>query len=458
MRQRLYNFFIWCAGADRDLLERCGRSEHIKQAGYGGLVLIPAILGACSMTYAVSTLTDNPWAYAGAGLVWAWVVFVFDRFIVSTFRKSESPRKDLLSILFFSRLIFAIGIGIIVSHPLVLLVFDESLQQELVKMKEEGINTVYAEYEGKINAVRGRDSLLNAEIESKVTERQCKERLLLFEMSGKDTTLVCGTTSGMRQYGPRAREIKEEIIYLNDEINELRGRNYDKIGLNGAEIAQLQQERETKLQQFNEKFSTNYLAREIALERLQKEPVGGRTVRLTMWFLIIFFVLVDILPVSFKAAGRPGEYDRLLTLEAEIQLTSSPGYERQREDRVRQALLDRLGEKRIREGQQEIDSWQGTDFAMLRNKVQGFLNAEAPYTYRADTPDPVSSNASLAQQGFIFARYLLFALVQSAMLWLLIRENSFVLLSIPVFLLLNYLVQFLLRALVPATLPKQNQA
>ena len=88
LKKPLYNFFVWAAGSDREVLDRCGQSEHIKHAGYGGLVLVPALLGLFSMVYAISTLTDKWWVYTSAGIVWAAIVFVFDRFIVSTFRKS----------------------------------------------------------------------------------------------------------------------------------------------------------------------------------------------------------------------------------------------------------------------------------------------------------------------------------------------------------------------------------
>lgn len=142
----------------------------------------------------------------------------------------------------------------------------------------------------------------------------------------------------MRQYGPRSKEIKEEITYLNTEIADLRMRNFEKISENNQETVKLQKEREEKVAAFRERFSTNYLAREIALERLMKEEVGGQTVRWTMWFLIIFFILVDILPVSFKAATKPGEYDRMLEQEGLYTSQSSPAYERAQEDLVRRSV------------------------------------------------------------------------------------------------------------------------
>lgn len=399
------------------------------------------------MIYAISTLTDKWPVYVAAGTVWALIVFIFDRFIVSTFRKSDSPRKDILSFLFFSRLLFSIGIGIVVSHPLVLLVFDDSLRQELLTMQDEGEEKLFNDYETSINVVRARDSLLKAEIEAKLFERQCKEKLLLFEMSGKDTTLNCGTTSGMRQYGPRSREIKEEITYLNFEIADLKMRNFERINENNQEIAKLQKERESKIASFRERFSTNYLAREIALERLMKEEVGGQTVRWTMWFLILFFILVDILPVSFKAATKPGEYDRLLEQEGLYTSRSSPAYERDQEDLVRKSLIDQLTGHRIEKLTEDVSTWKGS-FPALKEKTTEYINVEIPYVFNRETPSaqPFTVMGTDAQTLWMRAiRFLFFAVLQSGCLYLITNHPAFLGWAIPVLLLLNFGVDYLVR-------------
>ncbi|MBK6948923.1 MAG: DUF4407 domain-containing protein [Haliscomenobacter sp.] len=455
MKPSLYSFFVWSAGSDRQVLDRCGKSEHIKHAGYGGLVWVPAILGLFSMIYAISTLTDKWPVFVAAGTVWALIVFIFDRFIVSTFRKSESPRKDILSFLFFSRLLFSIGIGIVVSHPLVLLVFDDSLRQELLSMQDEGEEKLFSDYETSINVVRARDSLLKAEIEAKLFERQCKEKLLLFEMSGKDTTLNCGTTSGMQQYGPRSREIKEEITYLNAEIADLRLRNFDKINENNQEIAKLQKEREGKIAGFRDRFSTNYLAREIALERLMKEEVGGQTVRWTMWFLMVFFILVDILPVSFKAATKPGEYDRLLEQEGAYTSQSSPAYERAQEDLVRKSLVDQLTGHRIEKVAEHVSAWQGS-FPALKEKTAEYINVEIPYDFHRETPpsEPFSLLGADARTLWMRAiRFLFFAILQAGCLYLITRHPIYLGWAIPLLFLLNFGVDYLVRQFFTSAKP-----
>lgn len=448
MKGLFYDFFVWSAGSDREILDRTGRSEHVKHAGYGGLVLVPAVLGLFSMMYAVSTLTDKPFVYIGAGIVWACIVFTFDRFIVSTFRKSDSARKDLFSFLFLSRLLFSIGIGVLVSHPIVLLVFDDSLEQELFAMKEEGEKAIYAQYENTIDVVRNRDSLLKGEVEIKLAERACKEKLLLFEMSGKDTTMNCGTTSGMKQYGPRASEIKEEIRYLNEEIAALRNKNDVKIGDNTKEIAKLQAEREAKLKGFQDQFSYNYLAREVALERLEAKPVGGASVKWTKWFLIVFFVLVDILPVFFKASTKQGEYDRLMDKESESTANSFPAYERAQEDLVRKAYVDQLAKHRLDEVTRTIKD-NTAPFPELKGELSQYLNVNTPFDYgkTADgQPDPVQK--LWTNNGLDWLRYSFYSIGQSGFLVAFTRDWAYLTGGVWVFFLLNLLIGYVVKRTV----------
>ena len=84
--------FIWLSGADPSIIDKCPhhkRYEKIKFSGIGALVLIPAIIGFFSMSYAISTIINEPWMYYGGGVLWALIVLAIDRALVSTTIKSE---------------------------------------------------------------------------------------------------------------------------------------------------------------------------------------------------------------------------------------------------------------------------------------------------------------------------------------------------------------------------------
>jgi hypothetical protein len=258
----------------------------------------------------------------------------------------------------------------------------------------------------------------------------------------------CGTTSGMKQYGPRASEIKEEIRYLNEEIAALRAKNDTKIGDNTKEIAKLQGEREAKLKSFNDQFSYNYLAREVALERLEAKPVGGTSVKWTKWFLIVFFVLVDILPVFFKASTRPGEYDRLLEKEKESSANSFPAYERAQEDLVRKAYVDQMAQHRLDKVKETIQE-KKSPFPELKAELSQYLNVNTPFDYgKKDDgqPDPVGQ--LWTRSGLDWLRYVFYSLGQSGFLVAFTRDWAYLTGGVWVFFLLNLLIGYVVKRTV----------
>ena len=315
LKNKLYQFFIWCAGSDPDCLNESPRSEHIKHAGYGALVLVPAILALFSMTYAISTLTDNPIVYCLGGLAWAFIVFAFDRFIVSTFRKSETIWKDISSPTFISRIIFASLVGFVVAHPIVLLNFSETIEQELAREKEAEVQSIWAAYEAEIDEVRVRNDSLNKTLFQKIELRDCKKKLLTAEQAGVAVELDCGYSSGLATYGKRAEEIGAQIESLNAEIQLLTMANGEVARLNNERIAVLDTTRDQKIAAYVATHSDDYLARERALSNLMRHPETGGTVFITTVFIILFFWFVDILAVLWKAFTKRGPYDDLLEVQ-----------------------------------------------------------------------------------------------------------------------------------------------
>ena len=352
------SFFIWCAGSDEALLNRCSQKEQIKHAGMGALVLVPAVLGLFSMSYALSTLHDSPLVYLGGGLVWAAIVFAIDRFIVSTFTKRESIRKDFFSFQFFARALFAVGIGVLVSHPMVLLVFNDSLEQELVKMREEQEDELRSNYDTLAAVTRNRNTTLGQQLSDKEKERREWQQFLSFEISGVDTTMACcGATTGLRYYGPATKKIEDRIATLGNEIAVLRTGADSTVTNNNKEISAVQSKRDSALQTLRNTFSFDYVAREVALTRLEAREVGGSAVTYTKWFLLIFFIFVDILPVFLKVATERGEYD--LRLESEkINIHVPYGYDRDQNEWVERNYIDRNTKLRVDEINREFDDYQ----------------------------------------------------------------------------------------------------
>jgi len=312
LKSTLYRFLIGCAGSDSDILNRCPRSEHIKHAGFGALVLVPATLGLFSMTYAISTFVDNPYLYVAAGIVWAGIVFIFDRFIISTFRKKGSVVKDISSLTFLSRLIFSAFVGIAVAHPLVLLYFHESIEVNMAETAHAKMDSIENVYQlQKKDLLLQRDTIDNsAKALSDTIHTQ--ENILHDEIKG--VVRHDDRTTGRPGEGPTFKYDTAYLHRLYADLAQTQTANITKKMENGQAIAKLDSARQSKIGRLT--FSHDYLEREKALGRL---TASNAIIKITTWFLIIFFILVDILPVTWKGLTSRGPYDEYLN-EMELRI------------------------------------------------------------------------------------------------------------------------------------------
>ena len=297
-------FFLWCAGSDRELLRT--PAEVTKHAGLGTLVLVPAVLALFAMTYAVSTLTRSWLVTSLAGLAWALIVFCFDRYVVSTFRKSPSLGRDLLSPIFLTRLVLAGFIGIIVAHPLVLLTFNDSVEARLDAEQAAALRRIDNAHGPAIEAARAELHSLRSSLEAREQQRLDAQTILMQELGGVGSARTTGRYG--RGIAAEAQEglrdmTAEDLERFRAELPAREGKIRER--LTSLE-ASLLGEKEAAPQ------GRDYIARARVLETLSAESTAISTVRR---FLILFFVFVDTLPVLFKALTPRGPYDELLALQ-----------------------------------------------------------------------------------------------------------------------------------------------
>lgn len=305
MKSILYRFLILCAGSDEDILQKCPRSEHIKHAGFGALVLVPATLGLFSMTYAISTFVENPYLYILAGITWAGMIFIFDRFIISTFRKKRSIAKDAGSVTFISRIIFSAFVGIAVAHPLILLYFHQSIDVNMDEVAHARVDSIENVFQQQKKNLQLQTDTVGRNLKGIFDTIHLQERILHDEIKG----VVRGDdrTTGKAGEGPT---FKYDTSYLNRlyyNLAETKKSNETKKAENSIAIARLDSARKSKINRLT--FSRDYLEREKALSRLTS---SNSIIKITTWFLIMFFILVDILPVTWKGLTSKGPYDEYL--------------------------------------------------------------------------------------------------------------------------------------------------
>jgi hypothetical protein len=132
----LKQFFIICSGADKNIIGTCSNGEQNKYAGIGATVFFTALLAWIASAYALYTVFDNVYTAAFFGFVWGLLIFNLDRFIVSTIRKRDKFRQELLQAT--PRIVLAIIIAIVISKPLEIKIFEKEINAQLLKEKRYG--------------------------------------------------------------------------------------------------------------------------------------------------------------------------------------------------------------------------------------------------------------------------------------------------------------------------------
>ncbi len=121
----LKRFFFWLAGAGSETLEQCPNWEQRKYVAFGCTVLVPCVFAFIACAYALSTLTDKAAVIYPVAAVWGMIILFIDRALLASYRPYLSVFRKLGQ--FFLRFIVAMLMGITIAHPLVLLLFRDTI-------------------------------------------------------------------------------------------------------------------------------------------------------------------------------------------------------------------------------------------------------------------------------------------------------------------------------------------
>ncbi|MEM1084205.1 MAG: DUF4407 domain-containing protein [Verrucomicrobiota bacterium] len=117
--------FFWLSGAGTETLEQCPTWEQRKYVAFGATVLVPCAFAFIACAYALSTITDNPRVIYPVAAVWAFIILTIDRALLAGYRPFLSWTRKLSQ--FALRLGVAILMGLTIAHPLVLLLFKDTV-------------------------------------------------------------------------------------------------------------------------------------------------------------------------------------------------------------------------------------------------------------------------------------------------------------------------------------------
>ena len=156
----LKRIFFWLSGAGTETLELCPAWEQRKYVAFGATVLVPCVFAFIACAYALSTLTDNARVIYPVAAVWAFIILTIDRALLSGYRPYLSVFRKLSQ--FSLRIFVAILMGITIAHPLVLLLFRDTISSVIEKDRAAEIEVARTGFEGEKAKVRSQIPPLEA--------------------------------------------------------------------------------------------------------------------------------------------------------------------------------------------------------------------------------------------------------------------------------------------------------
>lgn len=423
----LLNEFLWtCAGVNKKILRQCP-TEYAKYAGIGGTILFTALMAMLSGGYAFYTIFEHTLTACLFGVFWGLLIFNLDRFMVNTMYsdgKHTISRDEFLGGL--PRLVLAIFLGVVISVPIELRIFDDKIQSQLLldkgRVSEEitAINDqLYNErsrleelrrtYEAKLKELRsGNTTGFAGRIADKERELLEAERRLYEETIGKGIT-------GKAGYGPAAKQLDQQVARLTEELKQLRNAESEdreqnqeyikkevestqayiedidrQLGDINTKINQKDEEKD-KATEALDGFTARLKAMSTITSPKNKENVPLFIARL---MIMLLFIAIEIIPTLFKMMMTAGPYDNMLRaamhrakvlsdkrisdindeINTEIQISTQKNQNRlEAEIKANQEVLDRIALAQAELLQVAIDAWRAEELAKIQANPSAYI-------------------------------------------------------------------------------------
>src|ERR1700749_3390993 len=168
---KVTRFFWFCSGAHVETLTKYP-IEHNKYVGIGATIFFTALFASLSGGYAMYfVFSGSAFAVGFAilfGLIWGTAIFNMDRYIVSSINKDGSTNSQILQA--SPRILLAIMIGIVISRPIELKIFDKEIREKLktayLKGQHSKIDTLQKTYSEKYSMELAKNADLKKEKDS----------------------------------------------------------------------------------------------------------------------------------------------------------------------------------------------------------------------------------------------------------------------------------------------------
>lgn len=310
-------FLIACSGANLHILRKTP-SEWNKYAGIGGIVLFTAVFAGISASYALFTVFDDVFIAIAAGLLWGLMIFNLDRYIVSSIKKTGTWWNQALMAL--PRLILATFLGIIISKPLELKIFEKEVNKQLNTIIQRNKAELQKQMNSRILQQSGPYAEEKAKIQEQINTYKVSYDSAVVELEKEVLGKQTGLTSGKAGFGTNAKRKAELKEQRKKDLEDYQKQMEPRLKYLDEQISKVYTNLETeqKSSEESENKFNGFAARLQALDELGK---ASAVMALASTFIMGLFICLEISPVLVKLISAVGPYDYLLDkTENEVRL------------------------------------------------------------------------------------------------------------------------------------------
>jgi Domain of unknown function (DUF4407) len=186
--------FFWLSGAGTETLEQCPKWEQRKYVAFGATVLVPCAFAFIACAYALSTLTDNARVIYPVAAVWAFIIMTIDRALLAGYRAYTSIFRKFSQ--FSLRMVVAILMGITIAHPLVLLLFRDTISSVVEEDRAREIEIARAGFQGEKEKIRSEVTQLEETIADQRTKwNESFQARFIIQETGDAGSAIPGLTA-----------------------------------------------------------------------------------------------------------------------------------------------------------------------------------------------------------------------------------------------------------------------
>jgi len=345
--------FLWrCAGADAQILQFSPYSDHIKNAGIGGVVLATSVMASLAMGFAMHTIFASPvenevdpitggellagnwFVTIPVSIVWGLIIFNLDRFIVSTVKGDGTEAITIKEWgAMIPRLFMAILIGLTISAPLETYIFKREIYREWqLSLDKLALSKKYEIEQGESKKYGENEE------NYKIKKQEVENQRIIYLKAVEEVNKEMNGESGRGGDGPETRKKEkvqalalEKLSKLEEQLNLFESKkitNQDSIKkIQDIEMDKISKEVPGFLDQLMmlEKLSTHgkevekYNAATNEIETftnnkgeqvVKKEEIYGAAFW-PIWLVRLLFMIIEIAPVIFKFMIWKSSYDYL---------------------------------------------------------------------------------------------------------------------------------------------------